>query len=86
MSPELWGARDGEIAVLREVNGEAVVSNFTCLFEAGHAFSYFDINNAFDGNCVEVVLVYDFLGNDFDGELHVFVNFEGGFVIKIFYV
>ena len=86
VSPELRCAGDGEVAVFGEVGSEPVVGEFTCLLEARHAFPYFNIYDAFDGDVLQFVFVYYFLGNQLEGELHVFVYFERGFVVEIFYV
>ena len=50
---------------------EAAVGNVSSLFEAGHAFTNFNVNVTIREKGKKVVLVNDFLGDEFDWELHV---------------
>ena len=61
---------------------EAVVGNASSLFEAGHALSNFDVNVSIREKGEKVVMVNDFLGDEFDWELHVLISFHGGAVVK----
>lgn len=84
MFPERWGARYWSISEFRKVGLEAVVGDFSSLFQTWHALSNFDVDVAvFGDKREEIVLVDDFLWNELDRELHVLIAFHGCAIVKI---
>ncbi len=65
---------------------EFVVGNAASLLEAWHAFSDFNVNVAVGDKVKQVVLVDDFLGNELQRELHVFVALHRCAIVEIFYI
>ncbi len=83
---ERRGARHGSVSKSDEVFFESVVGNASSLFEARHAFADFDVDVSIGDKVKQLVLVNDFLWDELEWELHVFVPFHGGAVVKVFYI
>jgi hypothetical protein len=77
VTPEAGGSRRGGVAIFGKVGGEANVGNDAGLFEAVHALANFHVHPPVrGGEGLQRVLLYDFVGNDAEGKLHVFVPFH----------
>ena len=63
---------------------ESLVGDEACLFEAWHALAYFDVDPS--PFVLEIVLGDDFIWNDGEREIHLFVPYHGSTVIKVFEV
>ena len=65
-----------------EVFDEAVLGDTAGLFETRHALPNFHIHESIFLNSFEIIFVYNLIGDERDGDAHVFVVWEGGAVIK----
>jgi hypothetical protein len=81
---ERLGARQGSVAKGGQVFLESVVGNASSLFEAQHAFPEFEVDVPIGDKVKQMVLVNDFLWDELDRELHLFVTFHEGSVVKVF--
>ena len=63
--PKGGGSGYGGIAKLGKVELEVVIRTATCMFQTRHAFANFHLDPAVGGNVVEVVLLYNLLGDNF---------------------
>jgi hypothetical protein len=76
VTPEAGGLGRGGVAVFGKVDGEANIGNEGALFEAVHALANFHVHPpAGGGKGLQRVLLHDFVGNDAEGKLHVFLPF-----------
>ena len=84
VAPETGGSRSWGVTVFSKVGGEANVGNESSLLEAVHALPNLNVNPAVWGDEVlQRVLVDDFLGNNAEGEPHVFVPLHGSVEVKV---
>ena len=74
-------AGDQGIAVLREIQSEAVVGNDAILLEAGHAFLDFEVDPAVKNKCRKVVLCDDLVRDGVEGHTHVLVEVHERIII-----
>ena len=84
--PKRGGARDGGISKLGEMQMEAFIRNAPGLFQAWHSFADFHINSSVGGQGAKIVLADDFVRDNVQGNLHVFVPGHWSVIIKVFYV
>ena len=73
MFPKRGGACDGCISKLGEMQLEDFIHNAPGLFQAWHFFVDFHINPAVGGQGSKIVLADDFVGDNIQGNLHVFI-------------
>jgi hypothetical protein len=75
MPLETGGTGCWEVTIRSKVFGEALMGDESGLFEPVHAFSNFDVDPSVGGDYVkQVVLLYDFVGDDADWQSHVFIS------------
>ena len=84
--PEQRRAGGGGIALLGEMQSEAVVGDDAGLLEAGNAFSDFEVDPAVQGKCTKVVLCDDLVRDGVEGQTHVLVAVHRRIMIEIFNV
>ena len=80
------GAHDREIAKLGEMQLDAVIRNAPCLFQAWHSFADLHINPAVGGQRAKIVLEDDFVWDNVQGNIHVFVPGHWSLIINVFNV
>ena len=71
--PKRGGACNGGIYKLGEMQLEAVIHNAPFLFQVWHYFADFHINPFVGGQGAEIVLADDFVRENAQGNVHVFV-------------
>ena len=79
-------AGDGGIAVLGEMQSEAVVDDDARLLEAGHNFSDFEVDPAVRGKRKNVVMHNNLVRDRVDGQTHVLVAVHGRIITENFNV
>ena len=77
---------DGGIYVFGEMKSEAVVGNDAGLLEAGHDFSYLEVDPAVRGKCEKVLLRGYLIRDGVEGQTHVLLAVHGCIIIENFNV
>ena len=83
--PKRGGAHDRGISKLVEIQLKAVIHNAPGLFQAWNSFAGFHINPAVGGQGANIVLADDFVGDNVQGNLHIFVSGHWSVIIIINY-
>ena len=84
--PKRGDARDGGIYKLGDMKLEAVICNAPGQFQDWNYFAGFHIKPAVGDQGAKIVLADDFVGDNVQGNLHVFVPGNWSVIIKVFYV
>ena len=74
------------VAMFIEIRDEGIIGNAPSLGKTIHAFVDLHINISIDSNCMQVVLLDDVIGNDVNGDVHVFISVHGIVEEEIFNV
>ena len=78
VAPEAWSTWGGFVSVWAEVANESAEGNYSCLFEAIHAASYFKVYKTVGGNGDVVAwMIPHFLGNHIWEDPDVLVVLHG---------
>ena len=80
------GVHDGGIAKLGEMQLDAVIHNAPFLFQAWNSFADLHINPDVGGQRAKIVLEDDFIGDNVQVNLHVFVPGHWSLIINVFNV
>ena len=70
------------VSVLGKVLNETVLGHVTGLFETQHSLPNLHVEKTTVFNTFEIIFDYSLIGDDHNGDAHVFVGGEGGAIIE----